>query len=354
MTVPNLHSEEIHRLRRELSQSYALTNAIKKFNENVQTLDSDNFWLNLTRIFAELMKAERVSLMVFDEQSNSIIVKATSGLSEATFTAEKNMFDEHMARHVLRDATPILISDLENIENPETKRLFKGIYKSESFISYPIEVGKRKIGVLNVAGKTDGESYGELDLDLLDMLMPQWAVLIEHAELKQKARELERLSITDPLTGLLNRRYLEERIAEEISRSNRYDSPLSLMMIDVDDFKSYNDRFSHPEGDQALRLIAACLKVTIRASDIAARYGGEEFIVLLPQTNSAEAYVIAERFRERVASEDFPCRAITVSIGITGFSPSVCTVTDMITAADQALYQAKGRGRNNVQVFDNS
>jgi diguanylate cyclase (GGDEF)-like protein len=125
------------------------------------------------------------------------------------------------------------------------------------------------------------------------------------------------------------------------------------MMIDVDDFKSYNDRFSHPEGDQALRLIAACLKVTVRAADIAARYGGEEFVVLLPQTNSAEAHIIAERFRERVASKDFPCRTITVSIGVASFSPSVCTMTDMIKAADHALYEAKRCGRNNVKIFDN-
>ena len=123
-------------------------------------------------------------------------------------------------------------------------------------------------------------------------------------------------------------------------------------MIDVDDFKSYNDRFSHSEGDQALRLIAACLKVTVRAADIAARYGSEEFVVLLPQTNSAEAHIIAERFRERVASKDFPCRTITVSIGVASFSPSICTQIDMMRAADQALYEAKRRGRNNVQVFD--
>jgi diguanylate cyclase (GGDEF)-like protein len=126
------------------------------------------------------------------------------------------------------------------------------------------------------------------------------------------------------------------------------------MMIDVDDFKSYNDRFSHLEGDQALRLIAACLKVTVRASDITARYGGEEFVVLLPQTNSAEAQIIAERFRQRVASEDFPCRAITVSIGVSSLSTLISTATDMMRAADQALYKAKRSGRNNVQVFDNA
>jgi diguanylate cyclase (GGDEF)-like protein len=350
MIEPKLNSEEIHHLRRELSQSYALTSALKKFNENIQTLDTDNFWLNLARIFAEVMKAERVSLLISDQESNSLMVKATIGLSEVTFTDEKNTFDHYIARQALCNGKPLLIS---NIENPETKLLLaERRYKSASFISYPIEIGNRKIGVLNFAGKTDGESYDELDLGLLSVLMPQWAVLIEYAELRRKARELELLSITDPLTGLLNRRYFDERIGEEISRSNRYDFPLSLMMIDVDDFKSYNDRFSHPEGDQALRLIAACLKVTVRASDIAARYGGEEFVVLLPQTNSVEAHTIAERFRQRVASEDFPCRAITVSIGVASFSPSVCTITDMIKAADQALYEAKRCGRNNVQVFE--
>ena len=131
MILWTLDSEEIHQQRRELPQSYALTSALKKFNENVQTLDSDNFWLNLVRIFAESMKAERVSLMAFDEQSDSLIVKATIGLSDVTFTDEKNLFDEHIARRALGAGQPILISDLENIDNPETKLLSKRIYVNQ-------------------------------------------------------------------------------------------------------------------------------------------------------------------------------------------------------------------------------
>lgn len=342
---------EIRRLRKELSQSRALARAVKKFNENVQLLDSEDFWLNLVQIFAELMKAERVSLMIFDEKSGSLIVKAAIESSGNAIKNEKNTFGDHVARRILRGGKPILPSDAKK---NRTKQPLPGRkYKSESSVSYPIEIGARKIGVLNFAGQTDGENYSEFDLNALDTLMPQLAVLIDRADLKHKAGELEHLSITDPLTGLLNRRYLEERLAEEINQSSRHDFPMSFMMIDVDDFKSYNDRFSHPEGDQALKIIADCLKETVRASDIAARYGGEEFSILLPQTTAVEARIIAERLRRRVAATDFPSCRVTVSIGVAGFSPTICTALDIIKAADEALYEAKRRGRDNVQIFDN-
>jgi diguanylate cyclase (GGDEF)-like protein len=341
---------EMYRLRQELSQSSTLTSALKKFNENVQLLDSKKFWLSLVQIFAELMKAEQILLLIFDEQSNSLVIKAAIGLSKLSIKNKKDILGESTARQVLRNGNPILIPNVEEISVKPPFPSWK--FKSRSFISYPIQVGGRVIGVLNLAGKIDGESYDEIDLGLLDILIPQWAVLIEYAELKQKARGLELLSITDPLTGLLNRRYLDERIAEEIKRSKRHNFPLSLMMIDVDDFKSYNDRFSHPEGDKALQIIAHCLKETVRDEDVAVRYGGEEFSILLPHTTAAEAQIIAERLRSCVASSDFPYRQITISIGVASFSPSVCTAERIIRAADDALYKAKDDGRNKVHIFD--
>ena len=124
-------------------------------------------------------------------------------------------------------------------------------------------------------------------------------------------------------------------------------------MIDVDDFKSYNDSFSHLEGDKALKLVAQHLKETLRAEDIAARYGGEEFSILLPQTTASEARIIAERVREHVATIDFPNRKVTISIGVATCSPCIYTADDIIRAADKALYEAKRCGKNNIQVYEN-
>jgi len=131
--------------------------------------------------------------------------------------------------------------------------------------------------------------------------------------------------ITGPLTGLLNRRYIEERLGEEINRAARSNEPVSFLMIDVDEFKSYNDKFGHPAGDEALRIIGAVLKDALRGADVAARYGGEEFSILLPETNSDEAAVIAERIRYRVDKTPFPERKVTVSVGVATRSEEIHT-----------------------------
>ncbi len=342
---------EILRLREELTRRGWLTRAVQKFNESVRKIDSDDFWLNLAQISAELMRAERSSLMIFDEKSDSLIVKAAIGLTAETIKNEKTTIGARVAAHVLHDGKPLVVRDIEKTVIKSAPLEWK--YKSKSFISYPIEIGGRKIGVLNLTDKTGGEDYNEFDLDLLHAIVPQLAVLIDRADLKHKAGEFQQLSVTDSLTGLLNRRYLEERLTEEIKRSNRHGFPMSFMMIDVDDFKSYNDSFSHPEGDKALKLVARYLKETLRGADIAARYGGEEFSILLPQTTSGEAQIIAERVRQRVDSGDFPNRKVTISVGVASCSPLVGTSADIIRAADNALYEAKRRGRNNVQVFEN-
>ena len=170
--------------------------------------------------------------------------------------------------------------------------------------------------------------------------------------LKDKAGEFEQLSVTDPLTGLLNRRYLEKRLVEEIQRSKRHRFPMSLLMVDVDEFKSYNDMFGHPAGDTALKIVANALQDILRGDDVAARYGGEEFAILLPQTASMEAAAIAERLRQRVEHTEFPKRRVTVSIGIASCSNEIETPTDIVSAADHALYEAKNHGRNRVRIYD--
>ncbi len=348
----NIASElEILRLREKLGRRDLLEIALQKFNANLNEIDTENFWSRLTQISAELLSAERSSLLLFDEKSNVLTVKAAIGTNADTIKKEKENLGLRVARQVLEEGKSLVVSDIDKIGLPAAPSEWK--YKTKSFISYPLRIGTRKIGVLNLTDKTDGEIYSEFDLELLNAIVPQLAVLIDRAAIKHQAGEFEQLSVTDALTGLLNRRYLEERLAEEIKRSNRHGYPMSFMMIDVDDFKSYNDNFSHPEGDKALKLVAHYLKDTLRGADIAARYGGEEFSILLPQTNSLEAETIAERIRQRIESTAFPKRQVTVSIGIANCSSIICSAPQIIAAADKALYEAKRKGRNKVQVFEN-
>jgi diguanylate cyclase (GGDEF)-like protein len=165
------------------------------------------------------------------------------------------------------------------------------------------------------------------------------------------------MSITDPLTGLHNRRYLEARLAEELSRSKRYNYPLSFMMIDIDDFKLYNDRNGHQAGDRALEITAQCLHAALRKVDVASRYGGEEFSILLPQTDLEEAGVIADRIRRKIMSTRFPhgktqpLGGVTVSIGLSTFSPTLDSAEAIVRAADRALYHAKSHGKNRAYAY---
>lgn len=174
-------------------------------------------------------------------------------------------------------------------------------------------------------------------------------------QLETQQLELERVntllatqSRTDTLTGLKNRRAFIERFETEIRRVQRHDEPLSLLMLDVDHFKGYNDTFGHPAGDQVLRQLATLLLEGVRSTDLVARYGGEEFVILLPDTNLEGARLLAERCRYRVELADWPERRVTVSIGVATLGVGTAAGNELLEAADRALYDAKRAGRNRV------
>ncbi len=341
---------EIIRLRQQLMKQSWRDSAYAKFNRSLTMVDTNHFWLSIMQTAAELVKAGRGSLLVYDEKGENLVVRAAIGKKSDFIEGSKSEIGLRIAKKVWKNGRPLLVSDVNKLGVDPAPADWE--YSTGSFISYPLTIGERRVGVLNVTDKTDGSSFGKMDLRLLKSIAPQLAVAIDRASLKNKAGEFEQLSVTDPLTGLLNRRYLEERLTEEIKRSDRHGYPMSFLMIDVDEFKSYNDSFTHPEGDKALQLVGHCIKDSLRDADVAARYGGEEFSILLPQTNLEEAKTIAERIREKIATTRFPNRQVTVSVGVTGAASSRDTAEAIISAADKALFEAKRKGRNNVQIYE--
>ncbi|HZI87732.1 MAG TPA: sensor domain-containing diguanylate cyclase, partial [Pyrinomonadaceae bacterium] len=306
----------------------------------------------------ELLLAERASLLVVDEKANELVLKAGVGIKSQISEVARIRAGEGVAGAVLESGKALVVENIEKtgvVPAPAERE-----YKTKSFISYPIRIGGRTIGVLNVTDKSSGEKYDDIDLSLLEIIGPQVALALERAEWQERATEFQLMSITDPLTGLLNRRYLQERMNEEVNRSRRYEYPMSFLMIDIDDFKSYNDLNGHQAGDQALQITAHCLKVALRAADVACRYGGEEFGVLLPQTPLTEATAIAERMKQRVAETDYPhgksqpTGGVTISIGISTFNKHVDSPDRIIAAADRALYNAKRKGKNRIELYQHS
>ncbi|MCP4598481.1 GGDEF domain-containing protein [Neptuniibacter sp.] len=178
------------------------------------------------------------------------------------------------------------------------------------------------------------------------------AELKKEIALKEKyEQELIEQAIKDPLTGLFNRRYFESVCADEIKKSDRYDTDLSFMLFDIDFFKNVNDTHGHDAGDNVLVLLTSILTETARETDICARWGGEEFIVLMPSTSLPSAEKLAERLREKIDTNHFPkVEHITISIGVSSYR-SGKEIDQCIKEADKALYLAKESGRNMVSVY---
>ena len=178
----------------------------------------------------------------------------------------------------------------------------------------------------------------------------------EISERKELQETLERLAITNSLTGVYNRRHFFTIIENEIQRAVRYKRPLSIIMIDIDHFKGVNDRFGHLVGDQVLAKIAGHVRGALRINDIMGRYGGEEFAILLPETCGEDSELVAERLRESVAERPFQTDRgklpITISLGVTCLGEDRdISVERLLDEADKALYQAKNAGRNRTEIY---
>lgn len=169
-------------------------------------------------------------------------------------------------------------------------------------------------------------------------------------QLEEHLAKIAEQSVTDPLTGIKNRRAFLDRLHEEVDRSDRYGSELSVALIDVDNFKAYNDSWGHVAGDTALTQIAALLMDQSRSSDLVARYGGEEFVIIFPNTNGDCASLLAERFRRSIERADWAGAEVTVSIGVTTATPGEADAKTLVEQADKALYRAKDAGRNCVRA----
>ena len=211
------------------------------------------------------------------------------------------------------------------------------------------------VGSLNLGSPEDGRFTRHHGSDFLHHLATIGAVCLENAANRQ---QLVVSGLTDALTGMYNRRYLEQRIDEEVARARRYDYPLSCLFIDADHFKQINDCYGHSAGDQVLREISLRVQKCLRSSDIATRFGGEEFALLLPQSSTKEAFALAERIRQRIAGQPFSITGnellqVSVSIGVSELENGNAdhARARMLAEADSALYTAKRQGRNRVAVF---
>jgi diguanylate cyclase (GGDEF)-like protein len=305
-----------------------------------------------------LLAAASGSLMMVDHTGENLEIVATKGMNRALAQTLRVRIGVGIAGQVAQSGSPLLVSDIE--EDPRVGIPNRPRFRAKSFISLPIRLGGRTIGVLNLSDLVQRENFNESDLHLLTAFIEQAAAMLERLAALESAAHFEEQAMTDPLTGVYNRRFLDRRLEEELNRSSRQNLEFSLMLLDLDHFKIYNDLCGHLAGDQALAKIAGLLKGTAREMDVVTRYGGEEFCILLPGTSSREAKLAAERVRRALEMEAFageellPLGRLTVSIGLATYPLDSDDPSALIHAADLALYQAKSQGRNRTVDRDQS
>jgi diguanylate cyclase (GGDEF)-like protein len=220
-----------------------------------------------------------------------------------------------------------------------------------SHAAVSLRSGERVVGVL-VIGSANARDFTPAEMERLQVIGNQSSLALQNALLHE---ELERLSVTDRLTELYNHGYFMQHLEEEIGRAQRFGHVMSLIMLDIDDFKSFNDTYGHPHGDRVLQSVALTIQGMLREIDIAARYGGEEFVIVLPETDLDGAKAVAERICAGVAMLSYEGFGIvddvhkTVSIGVATYPRHAQTGPALIVAADQAMYVAKRTGKNTVR-----
>jgi len=333
----------LNRNVREISLLYEMSSLVQS------TSDLAKLYEAIVERAGKIVPYENCTIFVFDPTEKRLVARATRG-------QVVNLIDHIPFEHgngisgwVAQRRKQIFIPDLLKEAGLLNVELIPP--RVRSFLSVPMMAQENVVGVLNVS-HSQPHAFSPEDVRVLTILAGQAAHAIEHGE---TVRSLEKMAITDGLTGLYNHRYFQMRLDHELKRAQRYRLDMTLMMIDIDHFKSINDRHGHSTGNIVLTELAALLRRNVRESEIVARYGGEEFAVILPQTSGEEAVVAAERLRRAVAAQslrsvDGVAFSVTISIGLADFPRHAGTPDDLQAKADAALYAAKQAGRNRVCV----
>lgn len=330
---------------RELTLLFDLNRSISSTLELGELLRLITEMVGVTLGFGEF------AVLLVDE-SGDLVVKASYGFPpDADVEGVRFAPGEGISGEAARSGEFVLVRDVSR----EPRFLhYRGRHQhGGSFLSVPMKHKDRVVGVLNFS-RPEVNAFSAEEIKLLISVASQAALAIANARLYQETVEL---SLTDPLTGIHNRRHLFARLDMELARAQRFGTEVSLLMIDIDHFKHFNDSFGHPAGDEVLRGVARVIESSIRRIDTVARVGGEEFVVVLPGTGKADAAEVADKLRRAVERTSFaggeqqPGGRVTISLGYCTYPADAGDALLLVEAADRALYASKSAGRNRATAY---
>ncbi len=337
--------EEAERLLAEYQSLYTLGVKLTA-SENIGKL-----YMTIVYYALRLTGCPAGALALFDEKSGEMFYAAVKGFTKAFSRRQRwEVQKGGMTSKILNQKTPLSVADIQQFPNFDLPPMLKEGVRSLTGVTLAAE-GKI-IGVLFVSDFVV-KQFSKREVFLLGLLSTIAAMTIEKTRNLENARHL---AITDELTELYNHRHFLQQLHLEINRAKRYNRKVTLLMIDIDHFKAYNDHHGHLKGNEVLKKVGSFLRMVSREVDLPARYGGEEFAIIMPETQKLKARFFAERLRRTMENQGFegeeilPGGHLTISLGLATFPSNADNPNDLIEKADRALYQAKRGGRNRVSV----
>jgi diguanylate cyclase (GGDEF)-like protein len=312
------------------------------------TLNMEEVFRLALHLIGRSLQVDAYSLLLLDDTSGQLTIKAAFGLPEERAHAISLALGEGIAGLVAQTGRPMLVPDVSTESRFVERSCFPG---HGAFLCVPLQIKKGPvIGVLS-AHKPEPQAFSRGDLEQFQAVANQVAVALENAQLYQRTKEL---SSRDELTGLFNRRYFFENLETEVQRARRYRRAFTILMLDLDHFKHYNDTHGHLCGDQVLRQCGEILLGNTRRADVVARFGGEEFVIMLPEIDRQAGALVAEKIRAKIAQHPFhgrdrqPGGELTVTIGLATYPIDSDNGLELVDVADRALYVGKRQGGNRV------
>jgi diguanylate cyclase (GGDEF)-like protein len=358
--------EEVHELERDLLQLRDKTinlyeqrermNAVTRLSHHISALDLDRILDVCIREVPRIVGASQASVYLYDYANRQLVLMRHSQDRKLNdrIRLEDNPYSP--MGHALDVNQIVIVDDFDQYEekhNVRFERSYRTRYDTKTSVIVPLRSGERIVGVLNLTGKTGGGTFrvGD-DLPPIEQLSAIIGASIRNCQLFE---EVQKQARSDGMTGFLNHNTFYEDLTREIRRTKRYGDPLSLIIMDVDDFKTFNDAHGHQAGDFILRETARLIRENIRDVDIPARYGGDEFAIVLPRIDLDGAMLAASRIRQHLGAHPFTYQdvefRITVSSGI-GTHHEEESSADLVRKTDAAMYRAKAKGKNRTEVAE--